>query len=340
MTGTQVSELKTAHATGSREPAGILQPAGFPGLPAGWTTKWETFPDSDGTCTLFATQYQREDLKSLKSVRALIVLHGLGEHGGRYMHLPHYLKDTVDLIYCHDHRGHGRSQGPRGHIERFDAFAEDAGAVIRRLSDQLAREHAKSEVHLLGHSMGGLIALRVGILSPELPIASLIVTAPLLAVKAQVPALKKAAAALLTHVWGSLALDTGFDPSVLSRDKNVVDAYVSDRLVHGKMTSVFYSQMNAAMAATLAAVTSGNCEIKPPIEILVPLDDGLVDADKALFFSEGLKHTDKRLKVYEGFKHEIMNELGKEQVFEDIAEWITSHSALKPQVPSSTSGRS
>jgi len=303
---------------------GALQPKSFPGLPENWTSEWETFPSSDGALQLFAvTHHPVAWAKEPQGFKALIVIHGLGEHGGRYLHLPHFLKSAVDCVFCLDLRGHGRSEGLRGHVERFDLHAEDVALAIYRLEDHLTKRFGKAEIHLFGHSMGGLIALRTLFLQPNLPIKSATVSAPLLGVKVPVPAIKKAAGQVLSRLWGSIHMRNELDPRLVSHDAEVVQAYQQDRLVHDKVTPRFYTELQSAIADTMARDSGMNY----PLQIVVPLQDAIVDPEASLAFFRALKHRDKQLKTYPGFFHEPVNELGKEQVFEDIRTWITRHTA-------------
>ena len=290
----------------------------------GWVQDWETFRSDDNHVQLFGMLQHREPWE--KS-RALVVLHGMGEHSGRYLQLPKFLGSEVDAIYLYDHRGHGRSEGLRGHVERFDRLVDDAVAVIRRLDEKLKKRFGTSEIHLLGHSLGGHLALRALLQYPDLPVRSAIFSAPLLRVKARVPLGKKIAAAVLSQVWGSLQISTELDAAGLSHDPEVVRAYRQDRLVHDKMTPQFYSQMKAAMANTLSRTTG----LPVPVMFLVPSEDPIVDSRTTLEYYRELKHRDKLLKTYPGFYHEPMNEVGREQVFQDIAEFIRGNHA-KPHL--------
>ena len=174
---------------------GWIQPAGFPSLPPDWSSEWETVQSSDGSTQIFVAQFHAT---RWESPRAILMVHGMGEHAGRYLHLPHYLKGSVDAIYAIDHRGHGRSEGIRGHVERFDDFADDVRMVLKRMDSALTQRFGKSEIHLVGHSLGGLIALRAVLGSESLPIRSLTVSAPLLGVKVPIGLPKRAAAHVLT----------------------------------------------------------------------------------------------------------------------------------------------
>ena len=160
---------------------GSVQPRNFPSLPKDWISEWETFPSSDGTLQLFSVIHHP---KEWKGHRALVILHGLGEHGGRYLHAAHYLESVVDAVYCLDHRGHGRSEGLREHVERFDAYADDAALAISRLDENLKKRFGQSEIHLLGHSMGGLITLRTLFKYTTLPLHSVSISSPLLGIRA------------------------------------------------------------------------------------------------------------------------------------------------------------
>ena len=298
---------------------GVLQPRGFPGLPEGWVSEWETFASADSELQLFLASHHPTTWTRPK---ALLVFHGLGEHGGRYLHFPHFLKEDVGAIFCMDHRGHGRSEGLRGHVTRFDLLADDAALAVRRVDEILRKRFGRAEIHVLGHSLGGLIALRMLFLHPSLPIRSVTVSAPLLGVKVEVPFAKRAAAQVLSRVWGSLHMNSEIDARAISHDSEVVEAYLSDRLVHKKGTPRFYTELLGAINDTIRR-DSG---IEVPLQMIVPLQDALVDSEASLGFFRNLKHREKQLRTYPGFFHESFNEVGKEQAFEDLRAWINTHS--------------
>lgn len=300
----------------------MLQPANFPPLPEGWTTEWETFPASDASLQLYlAVHHPAGD--SYKPGPVLLVIHGLGEHGGRYLHFPHYLQGAVAAVACLDLRGHGRSEGLRGHVERFDLFAEDVAVAIRRLRAQLEKRFGKSEIHLFGHSMGGLVSLRTLLTQSDLRLQSASICSPLLGIRVEVPWIKKTAGVLLSRVWGSIQMSNELDPKLVSHDPEVVQAYVADRLVHNKVTPRYFTELTWAMDDTLSKESGIAC----PVQFHVALDDQIVDPDAGLTFFRNLKHRDKDIKTYPGFFHEVFNEIGKERAFEDLRAWIIRHSA-------------
>ncbi len=296
---------------------GTPQPKGFPDLPQGWGSEWETFPSSDGRLQLYAVTHRVENQS--QSPRVLVVLHGMAEHGGRYLHFPHYLRSWVDRVYCLDHRGHGRSEGLRGHVENFGLFAADAALAIRRLDETLQKRYGKQvEIHVYAHSMGGLIALRMMLQFENLPIQSVTLSAPLLGIAAHVPPLKKAAGVLLSKFWGSLQMASEVDARILSHDQDVVMTYQTDRLVHKKITPSLFVSMEAAMADTLRS----EGRLNYPVQFLIPMADQLVHSESSLKYYSQLRMSEKALKTYPHFFHESHNEIGKEQVFEDLLSWM------------------
>ena len=297
-------------------------PKGFSGLPVGWTTEWSTFRSTTEKTQLFQVTHFRPNGGTQGGPRVALVVHGMGEHGGRYLHLAHYIGDAVDAVSCIDLPGHGRSEGLRGDIERFDSMIDDIALAVRRTHEQFKKRFGSVELHLVGHSLGGHLVLRTALKHPDLPLASLTASAPFLGIKVKVPVVKKSAAILLSKVWGSLQLDTALDAGLLSHDPAVVEAYTEDRLVHSKMTPRFFMQVQAAMRDTLGHTKGIQC----PVMLQIPLQDGVVDSEISLGFFRNLENSAKELKTYPQFFHEIYNEEGKEQPLSDLKEWIQKNS--------------
>jgi alpha-beta hydrolase superfamily lysophospholipase len=301
---------------------GILQPKGFPTLPQGWSYEWETYPSVDGLAQIFSASFEKKNPEPGKGHRALVISHGIGEHGGRYLHFPYYLQNSIDLVVAPDHRGHGRSEGLRGHVSQFTDYENDLALAIQRLDEKLKKRYGKSEIHVLGHSMGSLILLGMMYRHPQLPIKSATISSPLIGLRMPVPVVKKVAALAIARVWGNLQMETELDVSHLSHDREVQETYLKDRLVHPKITPKLFLGMQASMAEMAKREQPFNY----PLLAVIPMDDPIVDSEKALSFYRSLKLSDKQLKTYPGFLHESFNEIGKEQVFEDLEEWIKQHS--------------
>jgi alpha-beta hydrolase superfamily lysophospholipase len=303
---------------------GILQPAGFPPLPPGWTTRIETYPGFDEKLHIFSATHLAPHAASMassasrkKPLRVLAIAHGIGEHGGRYLHFPSFLEGTVDVVFCPDHRGHGRSEGLRGHVERFTDFSEDFRVGIERLS---ASFEAPLEIHALGHSMGSLILMNLLHDHRELPIVSATLSSPMLGMVVEVPLIKRAAAGLLSDIWGKLQMSTGLNAATLSHDPAVVETYRRDRLVHSLCTPRLFTEMTRSMK--YMAKHPGT--IPYPLLAQVPMADEILSPVAAIAFAEASK---AQLKTYAGFFHESYNETGKKQAFEDLKTWIAQNSA-------------
>lgn len=291
-------------------------------LPEGWEHRWCSQPSVDGEVCLFVSKFVKKKLPPIP--RVLFVVHGQGEHGARYSHFPQYLGDSVDAVVCMDHRGHGRSQGVRGHVNRFDQYIDDAYSVLQSIVQEFTSSESgrAPSVHLLGHSMGGLISLLMFQEKSVSFLKSATLSAPLLGLKFPVPVLKKAAGHFLSRIVGSIQMETGLDSGLISHDPKVVQAYRSDQLVHSKATARFFTEMVAAIARA-GSRTGG---IFVPVQFIIPMADGLVSSEATLAFTDRLDHPSKKVLRYEGFFHESFNEIDKARAFEDLRAWIRANS--------------
>lgn len=140
----------------------------------------------------------------------------------------------------------------------------------------------------------------------------------------EVPFAKRALAGALSRLWGTLQLGNELVATQLSHDPEVSAAYLKDRLVHARITPRLYTEMLGAIP-TIARRETG---LNWPLLAVVPLADPILDPEGALEFYRKLKIRDKQLKTYPGFYHEAFNEVGKERVFEDLREWIATHSGI------------
>lgn len=325
MKTTPIDPISVLQGSGADYVKSLKIPRGFPSLPEGWKTEWSTFRNSNESLQLFSVTHLRPVGSGHGGPRVALVIHGMGEHGGRYLHLPHFLGDSVDAVTCLDLPGHGRSEGLRGDIGRFDSIVDDIALAVKRLHEQFTKRFGSAEIHLVGHSLGGHLVIRTVLQNAGLPIRSLTASAPFLGIKVKVPVVKKTAAILLSRVWGSLQLSTELDAGFLSHDPAVVDAYQSDRLVHDKMTPRFFTQVQAAMADTRAYRSGIEC----PFLLQVPMQDGVVDSELALEFFKELDSSRKELKTYPALFHEIYNETEKAEVLADLRGFIQTHSGVR-----------
>ncbi len=294
-------------------------PKGFPDLPADWVSQSAMYQSSDNETKLFAVIHKKDHTPSRK---VLFVVHGLGEHGGRYLHFPHYLQSAVDTVVCIDLRGHGQSQGRRGHAKSFEQFADDIHKVILQIQTQLSGPaNAPLETHFFAHSMGGLVGLLTLLKYSDLGFRSATISAPLLAAKVKIPVWKKAPAYALEAIWPTLTLPSGVDATLVSHDPEVIKAYLDDPLVHDKVTAQWFVDLQATMARVLAA-SSG---INVPLLIVIPEGDLVVDHKVATKWAEEFQSSDKKILTLPGFYHEPFNEVEKDRPFKALNEWISGH---------------
>jgi acylglycerol lipase len=263
--------------------------------------------------------------------RALVVIvHGAGEHSDRYRHVAAGLLEDGYAVYALDHRGHGRSQGPRAVIDRLDYAVADVDQLVLRART----EHPGVPVFMLGHSMGGTVAIRYAVLHQE-RLAGLILSGPLAALEAA-PAPLRLAGRVLSAIAPSLPL-IAIDASAVSRDPQVVQDYRSDPLVHhGKLPA----RTAAELAAAIDRFPEEVATITIPTLILYGTADRLCPPAGSTMLYERIGASDKQIKAYEGLYHEILNEPERDAVLADIRAWLGARAPASSAADLDTAGSS
>jgi acylglycerol lipase len=248
--------------------------------------------------------------------RAVVVIaHGVSEHSDRYTHVASRLVSEGYAVYAIEHRGHGRSDGPRAVIDRVDHAIADLDALVVLAAD----EHPGTPVFLLGHSMGGALALRYTIAHQE-RLTGLLLSGALAALEAA-PAPMRIAAAVLSVVAPRLPLFP-IDASQVSRDPDVVRAYESDpRVYHGKLPV----RTVAELAGAIESFPDGVGSITIPVLIMYGTADGLCPPEGSQMVAQRIGSSDKTVKPYDGLYHEILNEPEQDQVLDDMCAWLAAH---------------
>jgi alpha-beta hydrolase superfamily lysophospholipase len=245
--------------------------------------------------------------------RALLVVHGFGEHSGRYDELGAWFAARGCAVHALDHRGHGRSGGPRTHVDRFSDLLDDLAAF-----HALVRaEHPSASITLVAHSMGGLIALAY--LAERRPVvAGAVVSGPALAGEKAVPRSRVLLARTLGRIAPRLRLAAGLDLTGLSRDEEVLRRYLADPLVERTMTAALGAALLTAGSATRARAA----EIAVPVLLMHGKQDTLCPVAATEEFSAAVASAGSALRIYPELRHEIFNEPEREQVFADAWRWI------------------
>ncbi len=244
---------------------------------------------------------------------AIVLVHGASEHSDRYRHVASGLVQDGYAVYALDYRGHGRSEGARAVIDSLDNAAADLDQLVL----EARQRYGGVPVYMLGHSMGATVALAYAIKHQEW-LAGLILSGALAALEAA-PGPMRLAGRLLSAVAPSFPLVT-IDATLVSRDPDVVSAYVSDPLVHhGKLPARTVAELATAIERFPAAVGA----ITVPTLILYGTADELCPPAGSQMLGERIGAADKTIKAYDGLYHEILNEPERDQVMADIRGWLS-----------------
>ncbi|MEI7673243.1 MAG: lysophospholipase [Deltaproteobacteria bacterium] len=246
----------------------------------------------------------------------LLVVHGLAEHGGRYMNLVNHFLPLGYAVYAIDHLGHGRSEGTRVYVERFTDFTE----TISSIREMIRSWQKGKPVFLVGHSMGGLIGA-IYLLSHQKELAGAILSGPAVKAPDNISAVTLFAGKVLSALIPKLGL-IQLDAEGVCRDPAVVKAYMTDPLVYGgKVTARLGAEMIKAMGQTGAEAS----RITLPLLILQGGADRLVNPSGAQMLYDGVASADRKLILYEGFYHEVFNEPEHVRVLLDVEKWLAAH---------------
>jgi alpha-beta hydrolase superfamily lysophospholipase len=270
------------------------------------------FPAADGT-RLF-----RRAWLPAQPRRVLVLVHGLAEHSGRYDHVGAWFSARDCAVHAYDHRGHGRSQGVRGHVGGFAELLDDLETFL----GVVRREHPELPLVIVGHSMGGLV---VGALLCERKpdVLGAVASAAPLELPSGVSGTRLRVVRALRRFAPRLRLANGVDPGTLSRDPEVVRAYLDDPFVYRRITVSFASELMEAIVRTAGAAM----QVRVPMLLLHGEADRLCPARGSRGFHGQLRGAGHRLRLYPQLRHEIFNEPEQEQVFEDVLAWLLERSA-------------
>ena len=248
--------------------------------------------------------------------RAIVALvHGIAEHSGRYAFLAERANQNELGVVSVDLRGHGRSPGERSYVERFDDYLLDVDALLAK-----ARELAAGRpVFLMGHSMGGAIALR-WVAQRRQSVAGLILSSAALKIGGDVPRLLVALAPLLSR-WLPHLRGKRFDPAVISRDPAAVAAYVNDPLVSLEAPP---ARTGAELLQAMVANHAAAAGLTLPVYLFHGDADRLTDPAGSREIHDLWGGQDRTLRLWPGSRHETLNDLDREAVAAELFEWVAA----------------
>ncbi len=266
------------------------------------------FTTSDG-----ADIYTRAWLPDDTPQAIILIVHGLGDHSGRYGHYVDYFVPRCYALYSFDTRGHGRSSGVRGHVDRFDRYVED---IDQRIAEARS-DWPGTPLFVLAHSLGSLMGLSYARQHPD-KLTGLIVTGTALKDALQVPAWQRRLATVLSRVTPSLKMNNGIALSGLSHDPAVMTVYQADPLTHTWGTPRLATEAEAVRAQIRQSASSWHV----PTLMLHGSADPICLAEGARQFAAQAPAGMAEYHEYAELYHEIHNEPEREQVFRDIEAWL------------------
>lgn len=265
----------------------------------------------DGTLRLYTQTWAPEQ----DPVGVVCLVHGLGEHSGRYAGLGAYLNRRGYILTAFDLRGHGLSEGRRGHADSLEALMQDIDLAL----EEAAGRYPGLPRFLYGHSLGGLLVIDY-VLRRKPQLSGVVVTSPGLRTALQEQKLKVAAVRLGSALLPGLRLPSGLDPRSLCQDPQVIRRYTQDPLVHDRVSLRFGRVMLEAIDWAFAHAA----EFSLPLLLMHGREDALAYPRGSEQFAS-LAPQGVTLKLWDGLCHELHNEPQREAVFDLLAGWLDSH---------------
>ena len=255
----------------------------------------------------------------------VVLVHGTGEHHGRYQHVGDFLNRCGWDVYTGDLPGWGRAKGKKGHI---DSFAQYIDAVRVWVEEALENTAGSRPVYVMGHSLGGLIVTRFAEeYERRSELAGVILSSPCLRVKLQVPAWKTELARLLDTVWPTLSMASGITADMVSRDQEVQKQYVRDPFNYHKVSVRWFLELQRAMRDAWEK----RHQLDIPMLVLQAGDDRLIEAEAVGQFATGLP-APTVFRLFAGLRHELLNEPEKEEIMQMIVDWMSERTTLPNNV--------
>lgn len=262
---------------------------------------------------LFRTFYKAEN-----AVCSLLIVHGVGEHSGRYDEFARYLAARRINIVTFDLAGYGRSEGKKGFITDFSDFTSDVAFIASTMRKELGLNNIP--LFLMGHSLGGLIALRTATQFEDLGLKGLISIGVPFKLKVSVPGWWRRLLLFLAEMLPWLHFeDSSIKPNMLTHDEEKLQELSQDKYHHYKRSLRFIREYfrNAHQSFTEDGAT-----ISCPFLLLQGGDDSVVCPKAVKDFYDTVIFDNKKLIIYPGMYHEVLNETDRARVYEDILEWI------------------
>lgn len=267
-----------------------------------WTCK-------DGT-RMYGCVWHPDNATAVKAVVGFV--HGMGEHMGRYAHVAEMLNEAGYAVIGFDQRGHGRTEGKRGHAPTYEALLEGVGLLLEEAADR----YQGLPVFLLAHSMGGNVALNY-MLREQPGIKGAIVIGPWLKLAFKPPSLQVVLGRIIERIYPKYTNNRPMKAANLTTDPVMIARYLNDPLGHGQITAKFFFSM---LRAGRWAIDNA-AKLSVPTLIMHATEDRVTSPAASRQFAEQAGSICEWT-GWDGFQHELLNEIRREEVFEVIRDWL------------------
>ena len=259
---------------------------------------------------LFLQAWVPEDFKA-----AVLIVHGLAEHSGRYAHLAEFLNQNGYAVYTFDGRGHGKSAkgSPDAFFENIDEYTKDVDALYGKMKTHAAGKPC----FIFGHSMGGCVTSYYEV-THHPDTNGILLSGPAVVVGDDISPFLVRVSKLLSRIAPKLSTTT-LDANSISRDPAEVEKYNNDPL---NFRGGIKARVGAEMLRAIGVITNHKAQFKNPVLIMHGTDDRITSPKGSQELYDGAASADKTLKLYDGFYHELINEPEKETVMNDMLAWM------------------
>ncbi len=256
----------------------------------------------------FGSYFQPETVKAV-----VVLIHGMGEHSKRYEKdvIPYFNQNSIAVL-TYDQFGHGKTLGKRGHNPSFEAVLDCVHFMLEKAKELFGDK----PTFLYGHSMGGNVAINFG-LRRENSLTGIIATSPFLRLAFEPPAWKLFLGKIMLKIAPSMTMNSGLEVAAISRDKNEIEAYKNDPLVHDKVSGNY----SLVFMETGEWAIKNAQKLKLPMLLLHGTGDRLTNYKASEEFEKNA-NKNVNLKLYEGAYHELHHDYVKQEVLKDIVTWI------------------
>lgn len=255
--------------------------------------------------------YVREWIKDDNKAN-LVIIHGVGEHSGRYCDTAEKLFEMGFNVYTGDLIGHGLSDGFKVYIESIEDYMDNVDFFISRVKDD-------KPLFILGHSMGGLIVLYYMLFNKERNIRGVIASSPYIKDKIKISGIKYFIGKTAAAICPKLRIESGLKGDMVCRDNEIAANYNKDELNCSKVTARWFVELEKTRNQLVQQQTS----FDSPCLILQAGEDVVVDAEGVQQFYQQISSKDKEFVMYDNFYHEILNDPDRYMVIDKISSWMS-----------------